>query len=76
MKMACRFADVFVVRATDADHYGDGEREEVDRIAGLVSALTTTFQNRLTRVNCWPVFVRCCVVRRTNCQAHRHRKRR
>ncbi|MGT8957930.1 response regulator [Escherichia coli] len=39
-------------------------------------ALTITFQNRLTRVNCWPAFVRCCVVRRTNCQAHRHRKRR
>ena len=42
----------------------------------MVTALTTTFQNRLTRVNCWPVSVRCCVVRRTNCQAHRHRKRR
>lgn len=50
--------------------------EEVDRIVGPRLALTTTFQNRLTRVNCWPVFVRCCVVRRTNCRAHRHRKRR
>ncbi len=54
--------------------------EEVDRIVGLEDwrgpyrwpgvslawrlALTITFQNRLTRVNCWPAFVRCCVVSR------------
>ncbi len=43
--------------------------EEVDRIVGPRLALTITFQNRLTRVNCWPAFVRCCVVRRTNCRA-------
>jgi two-component system phosphate regulon response regulator OmpR len=33
------------------------------------SVLTTTFQNRLTRVNCWRVFARCCVVRRMSCRA-------
>lgn len=50
--------------------------EEVDRIVGLEIGADDYIPNRLTRVNCWPAFVRCCVVRRTNCQAHRHRKRR
>jgi CheY-like chemotaxis protein len=40
------------------------------------SVLMTTFQNRLTRVNCWRVFVRCCVVRRMNCLARLRRKKR
>lgn len=50
--------------------------EEVDRIVGLEIGADDYIPKRLTRVNCWPAFVRCCVVRRTNCQAHRHRKRR
>lgn len=35
----------------------------------------TIFRNRLTHASCWRVFVRCYVVRRMNCQAHRLRKR-
>lgn len=50
--------------------------EEVDRIVGLRSALTTIFLNPLTRVSCWRASVRCCAVRLMNCQARLRRKRR
>ena len=50
--------------------------EEVDRIVGLEIGADDYIPKPFNRVNCWPAFVRCCVVRRTNCQAHRHRKRR
>ncbi|XPE67290.1 hypothetical protein ACNKHR_15105 [Shigella flexneri] len=44
--------------------------EEMDRWSAWRLALTTTFPNRLTRVNCWPVSVGCSSSA-NNCQAHR-----
>ena len=67
--MACPFAAACAARATDADHYGHGEGEEVDRIVGLEIGADDYIPKPFNPRELLARIAQCCAARLTNCRA-------